>query len=365
MLQGKKRTLVTVFSGVMVVLLVAGVWLFGPTTSVNAAEELEAIIQDSTGPGLLGEGYLAFGADKWGRGPKGELDYSELLAEALDITVEELQEAYEAARVAAIEKAVEAGVITQEQADEMVVWGNARARGFGLPGQRGDAGPAYVPGERGMTAPHGSSTSDHPFDGQALLAEALGITVEELEAAREEANQAAIEKAVEAGIITQEQAEAMESRRALMQYVGRETLLAEALGMTVEELQEAYAEGETLSTLMAEQALDALTVREALTEAYEAALAQAVEDGVITQEQADNAPPFMGGGFGAGTMPGDRMMRPGGRGMRPGGRGSRDGHGECAPLGPGMQDPDANGEDGSGIRWQAPSPRGFQTGDDA
>jgi ribosomal protein S20 len=350
----------------MVVLLVAGVWLFGSTTSVNAAEELEAIIQDSTGPGLLGEGYLAFGADKWGRGPKGELDYSELLAEALGITVEELQDAYEAARVAAIEKAVEAGIITQEQADEMVVWGGgARERGFGLPGQRGDTGPNYVPGERGMTAPRGLSTSEHPFDGQALLAEALGITVEELEAAREEANQAAIEKAVEAGIITQEQAEAMESRRALMQYVGRETLLAEALGMTVEELQEAYAEGETLSTLMAEQGLDALTVREALTEAYEAALAQAVEDGVITQEQADNAPPFMGGGFGAGTMPGDRMMRPGGRGMRPGGRGSRDGSGERMPGGPGMQNPDADCDDGSGIRWQAPSPRGFQAGDDA
>jgi hypothetical protein len=369
MLQGKKRTVVTVFSSLMVVLLVAGIWLFGNTTSVDAAEELKAVTQASADPGLLGEGYLNFGGDKWGRGPKGELgsasgiDYPELLADALGITVEELQEAYEAARVAAIEKAVEAGVITQEQADEMLVWGGVGGRGFGAPGQRGGFRPDCGPRGRGMAPQQDSSTSVKPFDGQALLAEALGITVEDLEAAREEANQAALAKAVEAGIITPEQADAITSRRALMSYLDRETLLAEALGMTVEDLQAAYAEGETLSTLLEAQGLDALTVREALVEAYEAALAQAVADGVITQEQADNAPPFIGGGFGPGAMPGDRMMRPGGRGMR-GGPGGQDGR---MPWGPGMQDPDAEQDsgDGSGIRWRAPSPDVFQGGDDA
>jgi lambda repressor-like predicted transcriptional regulator len=372
MLQVRKRTLVTVFSSLMVVLLVAGVWLFGNTSSVDAAEELAAITQASADPGLLGEGYLTFEGDKWGRGPMGKLgsasgiDYPELLADALGITVEELQEAHEMARVAAIEKAVEAEIITQEQADEMLVWGGIEGQGFGFPGQRGGLGRGCGPRGRGMAPQQASGFSAKPFDGQALLADALGVSVEELEAAREEANQVALEKAVEAGVITQEQADAILSRRALMRYLDRETLLAEALGMSVEDLQAARAEGETLSTLLEAQGLDALTVREALTEAHETALAQAVEDGVITQEQADNMPGLMGGGFGPRNMPGGRMMRPGGRGMR-GGPGGRDGGDGRMPWGPGMPGPDADqdGDDDSGIRWHAPSPGAFPAGDDA
>jgi hypothetical protein len=180
------------------------------------------------------------------------------------------------------------------------------------------------------------------IDEEALLAEALGVTVDELQAAREQANQAAIAQAVEGGIITQEQADEMLARRNLRSYMERDVLLAEALGMSVEELEAAYADGETLSTLMSERELDAVTVRERLQAAYEGALAQAVADGVITQEQADE----LEGGFGFSTPFG-----PGGRDAprpRDGRRGFR---GEC-PMSPPSGGSDT--DDGSGVRFRMP-----------
>jgi hypothetical protein len=54
-----------------------------------------------------------------------------------------------------------------------------------------------------------------------------------------------------------------------------------------------------LFDLVAESELDAATLREKMAEAYDEALAQAVKDGVITQEQADDMPKGLGfGGFG-------------------------------------------------------------------
>jgi len=61
------------------------------------ADDPQTLTQFTTGPGLLGDGYLAHGG--WGRGGfRGNIDYQQLLADALGITVEELQAAYEAAR---------------------------------------------------------------------------------------------------------------------------------------------------------------------------------------------------------------------------------------------------------------------------
>jgi hypothetical protein len=165
------------------------------------------------------------------------------------------------------------------------------------------------------------------IDGNALLAEALDISVKELQAAREQANQAALEQALAEGIITQEQADQMAVRKDLQSYLDRNALLAEALGMTAEELQAAFDEGKTLSDLLGEQGLDAATVRENMQAAFEAAIAQAVEDGVITQEQADALP--SGKGFGPRTF-GPRTFGPqgfGGSGFR--GRGGPMGERPC------------------------------------
>jgi hypothetical protein len=149
-------------------------------------------------------------------------DQGQALADALGIALEELQAAQEEARAAAIAQAVTDGLLTQEQADELLS-GEGRFRGYHL----------------GIG------------DSQEFLADALGISVEELQAAIDEVEAARLAAMVEAGIITQEQADMITAQRAVASYIDREALQA---------------------TIQA---------------AYEAAINQALEDGVITQEQAD------------------------------------------------------------------------------
>jgi hypothetical protein len=90
--------------------------------------------------------------------------------------------------------------------------------------------------------------------------------------------------------------------------------MAKALGITVEELQAARTEGKPLGVLIYELQLDPATVRTQMRTAFEEAIGQAVTDGVITQEQADQM--LQGPGFGPGG-PGGR----GGFGGRGGGFG--------------------------------------------
>jgi len=333
MFKTKKRIL-SIVGALALTLVVTSASLWVGTSVANAsemtAEDLQTITQASTGPGLFDEGYLSHGG--WG---KGAIDYQALLAEALGITVEELEAAHQAARDAAIAQALEQGLITQEQADNLTVWGD---RGRGFPGFK--------------RTPRDLGEDTKRIDGNALLAEALGITVEELQAAREQANEAAIAQAIEEGIITQEQADQMQSRKELQSYLDRNALMAEALGTTVEELQAAREEGKTLTDLLAEYSMDAATLRTKIQEATEAAIARAVEDGVITQEQADQMKAHPGPGMGA---PGRGMKDRTPFGNRDGGQrpfGNReDGRQRpCPPC------PDNNGDtdDTSGTRWQRP-----------
>ena len=178
------------------------------------------------------------------------------------------------------------------------------------------------------------------------LAKALGISVDELDAAIQQANEAALAQAVEEGLITQEKADEILANHSEKQ-IGRrllgqseldyDALLAEALDISVEELQSAYA---TAHNALVDQAVadgkltqeqaDLIKGRFALSNssdyqaamqsAYASAVEQALEDGVITQAQADqllaNAPSFSGrdgrggrhGGRGGGA-PGDRPAR--------------------------------------------------------
>jgi polyhydroxyalkanoate synthesis regulator phasin len=134
----------------------------------------------------------------------------------------------------------------------------------------------------------------HPGDGDSLfggyeeaLAEALGIDVEDLQAAYEAVRETLIQQAVDDGTLTQEQADALLSgerpegappegerlegarpgpRGGIGFHAGdadANALLADQLGITVDELEAAQQE------------------------AHDAVIAQAVEDGTITQEQAD------------------------------------------------------------------------------
>ena len=330
-----KKRFALVLGALALIAAIAGVWLFGTPKAARAEVDVQSLTQSEM-PGLFGEGYLTLGGGWDFPGIKGgDIDYQQLLADALGITVDDLQAAYQAARDAAIDKAVEEGLITQEQADVMKVWGGFSRRGtFG----------GFVRAPKGAA----KGVANDTIDENALLADALGITVDELRAARETANQAAIEQAIAEGLITQEQVDAMQARKTLMSYLDRDVLLAKALGMSVEDLQAAYANGETLTTLMQEKGLDAAAVRERLQTAYTEALAQAVEDGVITQEQADA---MSQDGYGFGRMPGmDRSFEGRGRG-----RSGRRGGG--APVVP-------DADDSSRTGLQSPSRTTLDAGTD-
>lgn len=160
---------------------------------------------------------------------------------------------------------------------------------------------------------------------KAAVAEALGISVEELEAARAEgktladladeygveldvvqaaiqaARDEALQQAVNDGIITQEQADNILSHHGQLGPLGHRgdrprfghglrgehSAMAEKLGISVDELQAARAEGKTFADLAEERGIDLEEIRASMKEAHSEALQQAVERGRITQEQAD------------------------------------------------------------------------------
>jgi len=171
--------------------------------------------------------------------------------------------------------------------------------------------------------PWGGGMHDGPDWGlgsayQEHLAQALGISADELDAAMKSAQAAMLEEAVANGRITQEQADLIQAGMALRDYVDKDAIMAEALGISVDELNAARDEGTSLRDLFQEQGLDRQTLRENLKNAMDDALNQAVADGVITQEQADllrektqnfgergfGGPGFGGPGFERHGMPG-------------------------------------------------------------
>ena len=135
------------------------------------------------------------------------------------------------------------------------------------------------------------------IDQDALLAEALGITKEKLQAAYDQAHKAAVQQALDKGLITQEEADMMLARIQLRSYLDRDTLTAKALGITVAELQADYNEGKPLSVIVYELKLDPATLRANMQTAYKDAIQQAVSDGVITQDQANQLQNERGFGF--------------------------------------------------------------------
>ena len=153
------------------------------------------------------------------------------------------------------------------------------------------------PGLDGLGWPHGL------VDMQALLSEELGISVEELAAAQQAAREAAIQQLVDAGVLTAEQAVLANAAADLRSYLDRHDLNAEALGMTPEALTEARLDGKTLAEILDDQGLSLSEYQENLASAREDALAQAVEDGVITQDQLDQLQDRMQGSFGRGGRP--------------------------------------------------------------
>jgi hypothetical protein len=151
------------------------------------------------------------------------------LATALGIDLVKLQDAYVSANTEALKQAVADGLITQAQADAIT------ARGL-------SNGP--IGGFEHFLGQNQTSTIDY----NALLAKALGITTDQLTAARQKAFNTAVDNAVQAGTLTQAQADLIK---------GREALAADS------------------------------KFQSSMQSAFQAAVQQAVTGGVITQAQAD------------------------------------------------------------------------------
>lgn len=178
-----------------------------------------------------------------------------------------------------------------------------------------------VGGFNGRHGARGHQLFDKEMMNEALAAE-LGITVEELEAAREAAKGSVLAQLVADGTITQAQADAILSGEGLRS-VGpildqdeMKAVVADVLGMTVEELEAVQEDGTTLPELLEQQGVTVEELQAALQAAYEEAVAAALAEGTITQEQADQLI--------------ERGLQRGGRGGGPrgGGSGPRGGFGQ-------------------------------------
>lgn len=151
---------------------------------------------------------------------------SQNLATALGITTDQLSTAYTKANSDALAQAVKAGLITQAQADQL------QSNGTAFPFENRWSG----------------WLSQNGIDYNALLATALGISTDKLQAAYITAYNTGIDQAVTNGNLTQAQADQMKGQYAL--YNNK-------------------------------------TFQTAMQSAFQSAVSQAVSSGVITQAQAD------------------------------------------------------------------------------
>jgi hypothetical protein len=173
---------------------------------------------------IIGIGLMAF--RPYGDPPTGDgaVDHTSALAEALGISVEELEAALQVVNTKMIDQAVADGVLTQVQADKILAGeppaGNRRMKSSGR----------FFRGE----------------DFNTLLAEELGIDFETLHSAQQEVQNALLAQALEDGRISQEEFDMMQIRRKMSPYF-----------------------------------------QDAFSLAHQAAVDAALEDGAITQEQAN------------------------------------------------------------------------------
>ena len=258
----KKKVISAVVGGLAIAGFVAATTLALPQISAAQTETPPAAGQAAVPDKAL--------TDRMGRG--GPVENSQYLADALGITQDELAAARTKAHEAAIAQAVKDGLITQEQADAMLNKTGDRTRGVRI-----DLRGANI-------------------DQEKLLADALGISVEKLQAAEETAAKAELAQAVTDGRLTQTQADQITAERALQKYIADKGF-------------------------------------------FKTAVESAVKDGVITQTQADtilsrNPQGMFGGGWERGGMDGG----PGGHGGEHGGEhgGARGpATGGTAPAAPG------------------------------
>ena len=155
------------------------------------------------------------------------------------------------------------------------------------------------PGGRG---PGGRRPGGAPGGGQEL-ADALGIPLEDLQEAQQAARLQAAEIALEAGDITQEQYDRMEAMQAFKDYFDMASVTEEILGTSIDELKEAHAEGKRMPEILEELGLEASDLRDAIQSAFNEAVQEALDDGLIDEEMAEQMLDKAPGGRGFGTSP--------------------------------------------------------------
>ena len=146
---------------------------------------------------VLSIGLMAFRGFDNPQDGDGTNDHATALAEALGITVEELDSAYQAVHVQIVNQAVDDGLLTQEQADQMLsqdVQMDGRHMRF----------PGHI---------------DRGENFNELLAAELGIGVDELLSAYQQAEEAVLEQAYADGKITQDEYERMQLRMTMNPYL--------------------------------------------------------------------------------------------------------------------------------------------------
>jgi hypothetical protein len=179
-------------------------------------------------------------------------DHNELIAAELGVNVEDLRSAH----AAAFEAAREDGIL-------------------GFPGHRG---------------------FDKDGEFESYLADALaeiGVSIDDLKAAQEAVKDDIIAELVEQGVITEEQRDMMEARQALKGYIDHAALIAQAaasLGIdlpTPDEAPESRMNPRALMEQLEEKGITMQDVMEAMRQAYESAVNDAVSDDVINNDQAE------------------------------------------------------------------------------
>lgn len=120
------------------------------------------------------------------------------------------------------------------------------------------------------------------------LAKRLGIPVEKLQQAMQDARTDAANEAVKQGLLTQPRADRIAGKTAgaLIAKAGQEAA-AKTLGMSTTDLMTALRGRKTLLDLAREKNVDVAKLRAAIADAEKAAVDQAVKDGKLTQAQAD------------------------------------------------------------------------------
>ncbi len=198
-----RKMLVLLLGGILALGLMAGaVTTFAQTEEPTPTPTVpDATTPDATTPSLRGGSRLG--------------DDDEALAAALGITVEDLDAAQEVARIALIDQAVADGNLTAEEGEALKA-GGSRLR----------------------------HSSQYGYDKDEFLADALGITVDELNAAQLTAYQTQVAAAVAAGTITQAEADLLLARKAAQSYLDTDSLNAAVLAAYEDALNQAVAAGD-------------------------------------------------------------------------------------------------------------------------